>query len=195
MKKITIKPEYTPLTQQKLCCVPCAIQWVLLRKNLKLIHQEIIGKHLGLIVPRKYKHLFVENIKTSTRKPKGGWGTTKDSEKDINEFLNKYKIPLSVKEVPYSKIKNAADLIVKNLKKGNDVLAITWTTPLNEKKKFGHALLISAIELGKNPKVLLGDPDFKEKKFYWASLKKVIEGMDPKVGKTERGLYVFSKRQ
>lgn len=193
MKKIFIKPEYIPLTQQRLCCVPCAIQWILLRRGLKLVSQEIIGKHLGLTVPPKYKHLYVEKIKIGKKKPKGGWGTTKDSDSDINNFFRKSKISLSVKKVPHSEIKDAVKLISDNLKKGNDIMAITYMAAFDPKQRFGHTLLICGIELGKQPKVMVGDPDFEEKKFYWLDLKKLVLGMDPKIGKTERAFYVFSK--
>ena len=121
MKRIKIKPPYIALTQQRLCCVPCAIQWILLRRGLKLVEQETIGRELDLIVRPKYKHLFISKVKTIKRKTKKFcYGTHDTDGSKMNKFFRKHKIPLKTKKIFYSEIKNikyAAKIIADNLKK------------------------------------------------------------------------------
>jgi hypothetical protein len=195
MKRIKIKPPYISLTQQRLCCVPCAIQWILLRRGVKLIEQETIGRELGLIIPKKHQHLC--KIKISKNKPKGGYGTKETDGTRINKFLKKYRTTLKTKRIPFSKIKDinkAAKIIADNLKSGNDIMFITYMSSIKPKEKYGHALLVSEIILGKKPKVIVGDPNFFQKKFYEVDLQKIVNGMDKKFDGEERGIYVFSKR-
>jgi len=195
MKRIKIKTPYTTLTQQRLCCVPCAIQWILLRRKIKLVEQETIGKALDLIIRKKYKKLFISNIKTKKKKPKRGYGTQEKDGSKINKFFRKHKIPLKTKKIFHSKIKDAAGLIAENLKKGNDIMLVTYMSAIKPKEKYGHALLVSEIILNKKPKVIVGDPSFFSKKFWEADLNKLISGMNKKFGGEERGIYIFSKRK
>ena len=198
MKRIKIKPPYIALTQQRLCCVPCAIQWILLRRKIKLVEQETIGRELDLIVRKKYKHLFIGKVKTIKRKTKEwGYGTHETDGSKMNKFFRKYKIPLKVKKIFHSEIKNvksAAKLIADNLKKSNDVMVVTYMSTIKPKKNFGHALLVNEIILGKRSKIIVGDPGFFEKKFWEVDLGKVIRGMNKKFDGKERGIYIFSKR-
>lgn len=192
MKRIKIKPPYISLTQQKLCCVPCAIQWILLRRGLKLVEQEIIGKALGLVIPKKFQHLFISNIKTG-RKDYG----THDIELKMNKFLKKYKIPLKAKKIfgsEFKDVQHAVEIITGNLKKGNDMMLTTYLASIWPKKKHGHAMLISEIILSKKPKIVVGEPTFMRKKFYELDLAKIIRGMDKKWDGEKRGIYIFSKR-
>lgn len=194
MERTKINPPYIPLTQQRLCCVPCAVQWVLLRRKLKMFSQEEIGKALDLTIPKKHKKLFIENIKIA-KKPKRGYGTKETDGSKINKFFRKHKIPLKVKKVFHSKIKDPVKLIADNLKKGNDLMILTYMSVVKSKEKYGHALLVSEIILDRKPKLVLGDPSFLNKKFWEVDLDKVIRGMDKRFDGEERGIYVFSKRK
>ena len=187
-KIIKIEPPYTPLTQQKFCCVPCAIQWVLLRRGLKLISQEDIGWELRLTVPPKYKKLFGK-VRVSKKKPKGGYGTQAESR--MVKFFKKYKIPLKFEYYKISKIKDPLGLVIDNLKKKNDVIAITNLATFWPKRKFGHAMVISAVILGNKPGVILGDPSPRRPKFLIADFSKLIRGMSKKYDGCERGFWVF----
>lgn len=191
MASIYTEPPYFPLTEQQLCCVPCAIQWILLRRGLQLVEQEIIGKELGLTIPKKYQHLFLSKIKIS-EKPKD-WGC-QQTEDNINKFFRKYKIPLKVKKIPYSEIKNPEKLIAENIQKGNDVVLNAYMSAIKPKEKYGHFVLVSELILGKKPRVVVGDPDFISKKFWEADLSKFIKGMSKEFDGEERGIYIFSKR-
>lgn len=157
-----------------------------------MIDQETIGNALGLTVPKKYKNLFYK-VRVSKKKPKGGWGTQERDGKKTNKLFRKYRIPLRVKKIPYSKIKDATELIAENLKKGNDLMLMTYMSAIKPKEKYGHALLVSELILGKKPKIIVGDPDFISKKFWEADLDKIIMGMSKKFDGEERGIYIFSK--
>ncbi|HDZ54475.1 hypothetical protein LCGC14_0103110 [marine sediment metagenome] len=195
MKRVKINPPYIPLTQQKLCCVPCAIQWILLRRGLKLVDQETIGNALGLMVPKKHKNLFISKVKVGKKTPKRGWGTNETDGSKMNRFFKKHRIPLRAKKVFYSEIKDAAKLIIESLKKGNDLMPVTYMSIIEPKEKYGHALLISEIILSKKPKVIVGDPRFLSKKFWEVDLDRLIKGMSKKFDGEERGIYIFTKHK
>lgn len=127
--------------------------------------------------------------------PKSGWGTKEEDGSRTNRFFKKYKIPLKTKKITHSEIKDAARLIRENLSKGRDLMLITYMSAIDPKKKYGHALLVSEIILGKKPKLIVGDPEFASKKFWEVDLKKVIDGMDKKFDGEERGIFIFSKRK
>lgn len=68
--------KYTPLTQQKWCCVPTCIQMVMLRHRIPLQPAELIGFQMGLVVPEKDKKYFWHPAKLGTgKKPPAGYGT------------------------------------------------------------------------------------------------------------------------
>jgi len=193
MRRTKIKPPYIPLIQQRLCCVACAVQWILLRRGLKLVDQETIANALDLMVPKKYKNLFITKVKVGKKTPKRGWGTNETDGTKINKFFKKYRIPLKTKKIFHSEIKEPAKLIADNLKKGNDLMIITYMSAIKPKHRYGHALLVSEIILDKKPKLIVGDPDFIAKKFYEVDLNKVIKGMDKKFDGEERGIFIFTK--
>lgn len=161
-----------------------------------MFSQEEIGKALKLTVPPKFKHLFPKGVvRVAKKKPILGYGSqASDKATAFNKFFRSKRIPLQVTYIPLSKLDKPAELIATNLKKRNDVMIITFMSALNPKKQWGHALLVSEIKLGKSPTLTVGDPHWEAPKFYKASLDKVLLGMTKKVGKTERGIYIFKKR-
>ncbi|MBI2612999.1 hypothetical protein HYW59_04325 [Candidatus Kaiserbacteria bacterium] len=193
MGSTAIQPPYIPLTQQRMCCVPCAVQWVLLRRRLPIFTQEEIGKVLELTVPPKHKKLFGHHVKVSTKMPPHGWGAKADEDEHLNAFFRKHRLPLRAKHVKHSELKEPENLVEKNIKKGNDVMFITFMGVINKKYRWGHALVVSGITRDKKTTVTVGDPNFIAPKFYDLPLEKLIKGMSKKHGKVERGLYIFSK--
>src|SRR3989344_3983213 len=193
MRSAAIHPPYIPLTQQRLCCVPCAVQWILLRRKLPIFTQEKIGAALLLVVPPRCNRLFGDAFRVSGRKPPRGYGTQTEDATPFNAFLRSKRLPLRVKHLRHSELKNPERTIVMNLKKGNDVMIITFMSPVDKRRQWGHALLVSKIELGKKPAITVGDPNFTAAKFYDLPLEKLLRGMTKRVGKVERGIYIFSK--
>lgn len=193
MKSVKVKTPYTPLTQQRLCCVPCAIQWILLRNKLPIFTQEQIGRALRLTVPTKYKRLFGKGIRIVSKKPSRGYGTQVTTAGPLNSFFKRHNVPMKVTRIPHSKLCDPVEIISSNLKKGNDIMLQTFMSPLDKKKQFGHALVVSEIFPGKNLKLIVGDPDFFAPKFYEVPLSKVLKGMKKEIGKRERELYIFER--
>lgn len=195
VRSVSIKPNYIPLTQQRLCCVPCAVQWILLRRKLPMFSQEEIGKALNLTIPPKYKNLFPKGfVRVSSKKPILGYGSqTSDKANAYNKFFRAKRIPLQTTYISLSKLEEPVRVIATNLKEGNDVMIITHMSALDRKKQWGHALIASSITLGKNPTIVVGDPHWDAPKFYKVPLEKVLLGMTKKVGKAERGIYIFKK--
>jgi len=198
MRAVAIRPPYVPLTQQRMCCVPCAIQWVLLRRKLPIFSQEEIGNALDLTVPTRHKKLFGRHVKVSRKMPPHGWGAKTDGHEALNAFFKERKIPLRAQHIKHSDLKEPGQLIERNIKKGNDVVVITFMGVINKKYRWGHALVVSAIQRGlpghsNKTLVTVGDPNFIAPKFYDLPLEKVVKGMSKKHGKAERGLYIISK--
>jgi len=150
---------------------------------------------LHLTVPPRYKKLYVENVRVSAKTPHHGWGTQTMGEELFNDFFRKRKLPLRVAYFPYSKLKKPETLIESSLKKGSDVMIIIFMGVVDKKYRWGHALLVSRIARGKESVITVGDPNFIAAKFYDVPLETLLKGMTKKHGKTERGLYIFSRRR
>lgn len=194
MKSIKAKPPYIPLTQQKYCCFAACIQMILLRRKMPLFSQEEIGWHLCLIVPKSVKKLF--NKARAGKKPKTGYGT-QESKKgcSLNAFFNKKKIPLKCERHWISEIKEPHEFVLKNLRKGNDIIALYNNKGINRGgEPSGHACIVSEIILGKKPGLTLIDPDFKNKKYNKVYLGKLCNAMSNKYDKNERGFWIISKK-
>jgi len=194
MKSVKVKPDYVPLTQQEYCCFATCVQMILLRRKMKMFSQEEIGWHLYLVVPKGKKKLF-EKVRAG-KKPKTGYGTQASKKGcSLNGFFKKKKISLKCERFKVSEVKNPAELIVKNLRKGNDIAVDYHNKGINPQgKAFGHACIVSEIILGKKPEVILIDPNFKNKKFDKIDLGKLCKAMASKYDGCERGFWVISKK-
>ncbi|QQG37794.1 MAG: hypothetical protein HYS26_04190 [Candidatus Kaiserbacteria bacterium] len=192
MREVALDPPYTPLTQQRMCCVPCAVQWVLLRRGLPIFTQEKIGEALDLTVPPVHKKLFCEGVMVSITEPAHGWGSKTDGHDALNKFFKENRLPVRARHVKHSALKKPEDLIERNIKKGNDVMFITFMGVIDKKYRWGHALVVSALKREKEPVVTVGDPNFVAPKFYDLPLSLILKGMSARHGKAERGLYIFS---
>jgi len=199
MKTFRHRKPYTPFTQQYYCCVPTCIQWILYRRRLKLVDQEKIGLMMNLTVPPKDRKYFIENVKVSKRKPRAGYGTavTRQCE-NINKFFRKYKVPL--KATSYYPLRGLAlkdpeKFLINNFKEDNDVIAVFNLGVLDiKKKKYGHAVLVSEVIKNEKTEIVVGDPWFKNPKFWKIELTKLIQGMDKKYDGVRRGFWVVTKR-
>ena len=194
MKTMRIKPNYFPLTQQKYCCFPCCIQWILLRRGLKLISQDKIAKEVGLVIPPEDQRLFNEKMKTAKKIPKGKttYGTWKV---DVPKLLNKFNIPLKMRSYYPSKIATVKKFIIDNLQKGNDIIVSFNVGPYSRPKNsvnYIHSCVIDSIRAqGKKTIVTLGDPSYSHRKFFDIDLKILLEGMSNKYYSREKSFKVF----
>lgn len=193
MKTVMIKPPYKALVQLRYCCVPCAIQWVLLRRGLKWIDQEEIAKCFDVKVPKKVKKYFTYNIKVTKKRSK--YGTGEHAEEDMKRLIKNKKLPIKIKKSDYDEVKDYSSFITKNLKHGNDIMVTFHMRGIHPKKiKIGHMCVIAGIRLKKDPVIILGDPSIKAPKFWEWKLSKLINAMGPQFDGYKRSFYVVSKK-
>lgn len=193
MKIIRIKPNYIPLTQQKYCCVPCCLQWILLRSGLKMFSQDQLAKDLGVVIPPEDQRLFNIKQKTLAKLPKGKGGYGVWTYK-FPQVIKKYGWPLMVRRFYPSKIPDVKKFLADNLSAGNDII-VTFNVAAYAKPgsgvNYGHACIIDSLKInGKKAVVILGDPSFSHRKFFEIDLQKLLSGMSTKYGK-EKSFKVF----
>ena len=179
-KKVRIKPSYTPLTQQKYCCLPCCIQWIMLRRGIKLISQDEMAKDLGVVIAPEDQRLFNLPMKTAKKLPKGksDYGTWVYK---IPQFLMKHKIPLTVERHYPSQIEDAENFLKENLKNGNDII-VSFNVAAYAKPgsgiSYGHSCVVDSItKINRKVIVTLGDPAYSHRKFFDIELQKLLDGM------------------
>jgi len=186
-----MKSRYIPLTQQPFCCLPTCIQMILLRRKLKLLSQEEIGRELGLIVPKEYKKILP--LARTGKKPSSGWGTQASEKKfSINKFLKKFKYPLREKYFPLSKIKDVEKWLAKELKEGSDIMVcFNYKRLYGEGNDGGHISLIEKINYY-NKTFTLIDPEGNVPKFRDVKIKKLVNSIKYH-GKKNYGGFIVLK--
>jgi len=195
INKVRIKPNYIPLTQQKYCCLPCCIQWIMLRRGMKLISQDEMAKDLGVVIAPDDQRLFNIKMKVAKKLPQGKFGYGTWTYK-IPQFLKKHKIPLDVERYYPSKIGDVKNFLCENLKAGNDII-VSFNMAAYAKPgsgvNYGHSCVIDSITTkNKNVIVTLGDPAYSHRKFFDIELQKLLDGMT-KYGE-EKSFKVFTKK-
>lgn len=171
--------RYIPLTQQRYCCVPTCIQIIMLKYNIPLIPAELLGYHLGLIVPKDDLHNFWNGRKG--RKPKAGYGTQiGEKQYSPNKAFAKLKLPLRMKFNLIDKFKSVEDF-TRHLKELeiNDkdaLLCFDWGVAVGNEFHEGHVCILDRVFLDKNV-VRLIDPD-KGAKWKEFSIQKMYDAMN-----------------
>lgn len=141
--------KYVPLTQQRWCCVPTCIQMVMLRYNIPLIPAELLGYHMGLIVPADQNDLFW-NMRTG-EKPRSGYGTQAGNPTfSPNAVFKKLGIPLKMTWSLINKFKTFKDYqsyIMQIENSGKDVLVcFDWGTLFDEPEfRNGHVCVLDKV--------------------------------------------------
>lgn len=195
MKTVRLIPTYTPLTQQRLLCVPTCVQMVLLRRRLVPFDDaETIGQSLRLKVPKRFVNRFM-NVRRTAKKPSGGFGTQDWDGALLKAYFRKRRIPLDVTFTPSSALpKEPRTCVLTNLRKRHDIMVTAYMTFLIRKRQWGHAMLIAAATDQSDPLLTLCDPSPIEKKFWTVRLSTIVRAMHKRFDGHERGVYVFSPR-
>ncbi len=140
--------------------------------------QELLGYHLGLIVPKDVEHLFW-NVKTGKRPPVGyGTGVQKDAE-IVNKSFAKLGIPLRMKLLHVSQFDEESFVkYLKTIEKLNkDVLACFDHGVLRgDDKHGGHVCLIDRVD-SKRKEVRLIDPSANQPKWRIVKIKRLLSAM------------------
>jgi len=173
--RLALKPKYVPITQKNYCCAPACIQMVLGRRGMQYESQEDIGWALGLIVPKKVKHLF-HKVRTG-KKPKHGYGTRESQKRySLQNYFKKREIPLQKEFLKLSRIADAEKFIIENLEQNNDMWACFFNQKLFGEGEFGHMCLIQEIDTEKKTVTLI-DPSRRESKARAVKLARLLEAI------------------
>ena len=198
MSTIDVVPSdsrYVPLTQQRWCCVPACISMVMYRHNIPLVPQELIGYHLGVIVPEEELAYFWNGV--SGEKPPSGWGTrTGLPQYEVNKALDNLEIPLKCTKIlidSFHSLKEFEDYLGLTEKNDKDVLAcFDWGVLNGEDKHNGHLCVIDRVYLSKS-EIRLLDPEYKSPKWKTVSIKVLKEAMEFHGDPNSAGFWEFSK--
>lgn len=178
MNIIPSDTRYTPLTQQKWCCVPTCLQIVMLRHNIPLVHAELIGYYMGLIVPEDGEAYFW-NARTG-EKPPAGYGTQADKkEYTPNAVFKKLHIPLKMTWSLINKFKSV-DEFKEYLSQAHDkdlLVCYDWGKLFdNPGYQGGHVCVLDRVYIDKN-EVRMIDPDYDAPKWRVVDINKLYEAM------------------
>jgi len=189
---IKVKPPYKPLVQMPYCCGCCAFLWILNRRGY-WIDQEEIAWFCKLKILKRDAKIF--SRKMGIVKSKKDAGTSPEK---MNVYLNKMlkvkKIPLEVKKYFISQIENPKQLILENLKSGNDIMLDIACKPFRQYTfPGGHVCVVAEFNPAKEV-LTLGDPGQRQPKFWKVSLKKIVKAMDKKYDGSERGFSIIKPK-
>ena len=161
--------HYIPLTQQKWCCVPTCIQMVMIRHKIPLQPAELIGYHMGLIVPKEAKKFFW-SARTGPRPP-AGYGTQgNQAQYGPNKVFKKLKISLKMTWTLINKFKTINQfrhyLSQATAGKKDILVCYDWPSLFDPKEKdhWGHVCVLDKIYL-KEDKIRIIDPDWEAPKW------------------------------
>jgi hypothetical protein len=179
-----IVPEdshYVPLTQQKYCCVPTCIQMVMLRHNIPLLSAELIGYHMGLVIPADSLNYFY-NARTG-KKPPAGYGTQAGKPQySPNEVFKKLNIPLQIKWSLIDKFENLVvfrDYLSLVFESGKDILiCYDWPTLFDpdEVEHWGHVCVLDKVNLSRD-EVRFIDPSVDAAKWVTVLISDLYDAM------------------
>ncbi len=196
---IPLNTRYIPLTQQRWCCVPTCIQMVMIRHSIPLLPAELIGYHLGLIVPEDAQELFW-NPRTG-EKPGAGFGTQAGkAEYGPNAVFKKLNIPLMM---TWSLINNFPDLetfqtyLIQRENMNTDTLVcFDWASLFEPswKEHNGHVCVLDRVFSAENS-VRLIDPDPFVAKWRTVSIDQLYQAMKVHGKEHSGGFWELSLKQ
>ena len=198
MKNIVPKDSrYIPLTQQRWCCVPTCIQMIMLRLRIPLVSAELIGFHMGLVIPEDGKKYFWNS--RSGPKPSAGYGTQAGRPQfGPNAVFRKLKIPLKMSWSLIDKFKNFDDFrkYLEDISNSdNDILVcFDWSALFDpdNKNHWGHVCVLDKVDLKKD-EVRIIDPEYDAPKWRIIKMKKLYDSMRYHGKEKSGGFWEFNK--
>ena len=172
--------RYIPLTQQKWCCVPTCFQMVMLRYGIPLVPAELIGYHMGLIVP-KDGSMYFWNARTGERPPAGFGTQAGKKEHAPNTVFKKLKIPLKVRWSLINKFKDITQFknyLAEVEKNNSDVLVCYDWGKMFDKPDYqgGHVCILDRVYTDRN-EVRIIDPEYNAPKWRVVKIDTLFEAM------------------
>jgi hypothetical protein len=168
----------------------------MLKHKIPLIPQELIGYHLGLIVPKKDARYFW-HVRAG-KKPKAGYGTQiYKKEYDPNRAFRRLGIPFAVQYTLIDGLKSINDFRshLRSIERGNnDVLAcFDYGELYDTGYHYGHVCVIDRIYL-KRGNIRLIDPERNVPKWRIVSIKKLYDAMKRHGNERSGGFWQISRR-
>ena len=189
--------RYVPQTQQKWCCVPTCIQMIMLRHNIPLISSEVIGYHMGLIVPKGASKLFW-NARTGKRPP-AGYGTQAGKPQFApNTMFKKLGIPLKMSISLIDKFENIEsfrEFLAKEKNSEKDILVcFDWPSLFDPKSEdhWGHVCVLDRVYLDKD-EIRIIDPEHIAPKWQMIPICKMYESMKLHGKENSAGFWELQK--
>ncbi len=184
------KRRYYHLVEKPSLCGPTCIQMILLRNDIMMDQEEIAEKVNARVFPHEAKY-FTLKLKTTTDNKEAGINLVEFGEIIVRNFFSNLRPALASKVFLISNINNVKDFIKTNIDNGNDLIANFHMKYIDEKRAFGHFVLIDEIKKGT---ILLCDPDAKSPSYWTTTVDQLTGAMDKKIDGIERGFVVISKQ-
>jgi len=182
MKKKGIIPKdtrYVPLTQQSYCCVPTCMQIVMLRHNIQLVPAELMAHYMEVVVPKKKGKLFW-NVRTTSKRPKTGYGTRLNESLTADPMFKKLGIPLRMKWNlidNFDSVDEIKEYMLKAVKVQKDVLlCYQYGALFNTSYEGGHVCVLDRVYPAKG-EVRFIDPADDEPKWRTVKVSKLFKAM------------------
>ena len=191
--KICISPRYNPKTERPYCCVPAVLQMTQERRGHEFASQDEIGYQLGLIVPKEKAHLFGK-VRTG-KMVKTGWGTqTSKKRYSINNYFVKNNLPLKLTICTAQDVENAAEFVIQNLMKDNDIIICYNSQLLFGDEDTEHVSLIQEFDT-ENDEITIVDPATGVPKTRKAKLSELIQVLKSHETSKLAGFWIVSRKK
>lgn len=170
-------------------CVPRVIKLVLMRRRLKEISLEEIGRNIGLMVPKSLAKEYPNSIVS-----KKGIFEQHFDEKKINDFFKRYNIPLMVKHYYFTNIDKIRKLL--GLFKNEDI-AVCYDFPTlanlsGKDRHWGHWSLISDFN---DNELILFESKSNRKYLKTVSYEEMSKAIKKHGKKKLGGFWIFTKNK
>ena len=189
----TEKMRYDPITEKPYCCVPAVLQMIQARRGLPVLSQDEIGWELGLIVPPELKSEFTR-VRTGSM-PRAGYGTqTSKPEFSIESYFDRKHIPLSIRRVSPSSLKELISTIETACAQNNDIILCYNSRLLFGDGDLEHVSLIE--EFNKNSgQVKVVDPAIGAPKRRITGINEILKTINNHTVSEIGGLWIISERE
>ncbi len=171
--------RYLPLTQESYHCVPTCISMIMYKHNLPLIPQQVLGHHMGVVVPPKLRHLFWNPRRE--RRPNGRYGISISKQEHMpNNVFKRLGIPLMVTYhlIEEFDAKSFRAFMKEAVRKNKDIIVNFDHGELKgDHKPGGHACLLDQVDLKKDT-VRLIDPQQSQPKWRIVKISKLKKAME-----------------
>jgi len=166
---------------------------VMLRHGIPLVPAELIGYHLGLIVPCEDASLFW-NVKTG-EKPLAGYGTRiYMPEYSPNEMFKKLEIPLRIEYhlidefTSVGEVKNYLNQI--EVRDGDVLMCYDWGTLFDSDEHYGHVCVFDRLE-GNSARII--DPAYRSPRWRIITTEKLFDAMKAHGPEKSGGFWEIKK--